>query len=394
MNRPLRVATVITRMQAGAGGVALRGALALDRRDYQVSVIAGSGDRLLGRAAAQGLTTLVVPSLVPQISPRDDVRALRALRQLIGQGQYDIVHTHSAKAGTLGRLAALWSGVPVVVHTLHGFPFHPYQSALRRQAYLQVERALGHRSSMLLAVGSHVAAESVRLGIAAPERLRTIAPSIDPIEVPQGQLPRRTARRRLAVPPGMHVVGTVGRLDYQKAPEHFVEAIAALDRPDVLGLWIGDGPLRPLVERRAAELGLGERFVCLGERDDVPALLPALDLFVMTSRYEGLPCALIEAMTVGVPVIATAVNAVPDAVIPGETGLLVPPQRPDLVAQAIGHLLDHPASARRMADTARAHVTGGRYGPEALAGVLVEAYGTPPILRRPSSSRWQLPRTA
>ncbi len=393
MNGVVRVATVITRMQAGAGGVALRGALALDRNRFSPTIIAGSGDRLLERAAAEGLNTIVLPSLVPEISPMDDARAVRALRQLIIRGGYGVVHTHSAKAGTVGRLAAISAGVPVIVHTLHGFPFHRYQSLPRRAAYVGIERFLGQRTSMLLAVGSGVAAEAVSRRIAGPDRIRTIEPAIDPIEVGDRAVARRQARRRLAIPPGMLAVGSVGRLDYQKAPERFVEALAALNRTDVYGIWIGGGTLRAEVERRAQELGLADRFVCLGDRDDVASLLPGLDLFALSSRYEGLPCALVEAMTVGIPVVATAVNAVPDVVVPGETGLLVPPEQPKQLARAIGHLLDHPEQARRMAAAAR-QLVAGRFTGHALGAVLEEAYGSGAITGRRSRADRMLPRSA
>lgn len=389
----VEVATVITRMQAGAGGVALRGALALDPARYRVTFIAGSGDRTLDRAREAGLRTMLLDTLVPEISPRDDAAALLALRRMIRQGGYDVVHTHSAKAGTLGRLAAVGVGVPVVVHTMHGFPFHEFMSRPRHAAYVAVERMLGRRTSTLLAVGSAVAAEAVRRGIVAPDRVRTIGAAIDPIQVADFGNARRAARRRMQVPPGMHVVGTVGRLDYQKAPEHFADAIAALDRPDVMAIWIGGGPLRARVEEHARRLGLADRFVCLGDRDDVPELLPGLDLFAMSSRYEGVPCALIEAMSIGLPAVATAVNAVPDVIVAGETGLLVPPERPADLALALGFLLDHPDRAARMGQAGQRRVAG-QYTAESLGPVLEDAYRLPGPADRPTPRRLHLPRTA
>jgi glycosyltransferase involved in cell wall biosynthesis len=177
----------------------------------------------------------------------------------------------------------------------------------------------------------------------------------------------------------------VGRVDYQKAPESFVDAIAALDRPDVYAVWIGDGPLRSEMEQRADRRGLHGRFICVGHRDDVPQLLPGLDVFVMASRYEGLPCAVAEAMMAGLPVVATAVNAVPDVVLPGETGLLATPERPQQLAAAVRYMLDSPADAARMAAAGR-RLIADRFTPDALAAVLDAAYGSgvssPPRPRR------------
>jgi glycosyltransferase involved in cell wall biosynthesis len=397
------VAVLVTRLQAGAGGVALRGALALDPERYEVTIIAGgsgggadsdgSGDSMLARAAEAGLRVISVPELVSQISPGSDRRALRALTGRLADGGYDVVHTHSAKAGALGRLAAERAGTPHVVHTFHGFPFHEFQSRARRAAYIGVERYLSRRTDVFLAVGGAVAAEAIRRGIAVPERVRVINPAIEHSPAPASPAVRAAARRRLEVPIGCKVVGTVGRVDYQKAPESFVDAIAALDRADAYAVWIGDGPLRREMESRAERRGLQHRFRCLGHRDDVPELLPGLDVFVMASRYEGLPCAVAEAMTVGLPVVATAVNAVPDVVLPGETGLLVGPERPRQLAAAIGYLLDQPAEAARMAAAARLLIAD-RFTPEALAAVLEAAYRSGPG-REPRAGRpLALPRPA
>jgi glycosyltransferase involved in cell wall biosynthesis len=168
------------------------------------------------------------------------------------------------------------------------------------------------------------------------------------------------------------VIGAVGRLTYQKAPEDFLAALRGLRRPGVVGVWIGGGELAGQVAALAAGQP-GPRVTLAGERADVPELLPAFDVFAMTSRYEGLPTAIVEAMACGIPVVATAVNAVGDVVVPGETGLLVPPGRPDLMATALAYLLDSPADAARMAANAYATVRV-RYHEPALRHALVSAY--------------------
>ena len=168
------------------------------------------------------------------------------------------------------------------------------------------------------------------------------------------------------------MIGAVGRLTYQKAPEDFVDMIRRLRRPGVVGVWIGDGELAGQVRRLAAAEPAAP-VVLAGERADVPRLLPAFDVFALPSRYEGLPTAIVEAMVCGVPVVATAVNAVADVVVPGETGLLVPPRRPDLMASAVSYLLSSPAVAAQMATRAQAQL-GDRYGMSALRASLAAAY--------------------
>jgi glycosyltransferase involved in cell wall biosynthesis len=379
--RPLRVATLITRLEGGAGVLALRGAQALDPDRFQVTIITGSGNHLLDQAAAAGLEVFIEPSLRTPIHPRDDIRALGALSALLGRGSFDVAHTHTAKAGTLGRMAASRASVPRIVHTYHGFPFHEFQSRGRRGAYVAIERRLGRITDVALCVGTAVSVETIRRGLVAPDRIRTIGVSVDstrgtglPARSPDA---RSRARQALGLPAGATVVGAVGRLTYQKAPEDFLAAMRQLGRAGVIGVWVGGGELAADISR-LARLQPAAPVVLAGERPDVAAILPALDVFALPSRYEGLPTAVVEAMMCGVPVVATAVNAVSDVVIPGETGLLVPPQRPDLLAGAVRYLLDRPAVARRLADTARARL-GERFGEQALRDALTAAYAGPRV---------------
>ena len=375
--RPLRVATVITRLDGGAGQHALRGARVLDPAEFTMTIITGSGGQLLAEAVAAGLEVVVEPSLRAPIAPASDLRALTRLSTLLRRRQFDVVHTHCAKAGALGRLAAHRARVPRLVHTYHGFPFHEFQGAARRQGYIQIERRLGRITDVALCVGTGVAVEAVRRRLIAPERVRTIGVVADGADQAAARpapaaARRRRARAELGLPADATVVGAVGRLTYQKAPDDFLAALRALGRPGVTGVWVGDGELAGQVAARAASLP-GSQVLLAGQRSNVPDLLPAFDVFALPSRYEGLPTVVVEAMVCGIPVVATAVNAVGDVVIPGETGLLVPPGRPELLAEAVGFLLDTPAAAARMAATARSRL-GTRFGEQALRYALVAAY--------------------
>jgi|SRR5450755_79792 glycosyltransferase involved in cell wall biosynthesis len=381
MTERIRVAQIVTRFMAGAGGVALRGALALDPDRYEVVFVIGSGDKLAQEARAAGFEVVRVERLRSQIALADDRRARIELTDFLAAGKFDVVHTHSSKAGALGRLAARRADVQRIVHTYHGFPFHDFQSWPRRTAYQRIERSLGKITDAFLAVGPAVAAEAIRLRIAPPERVRTIGVAVTAGPAPDSS-DRAEARRLLGIPPGMHVVGTVGRLDFQKAPDDFVTALSQLGRDDVYGVWIGDGPLRAETEKLAARRGLAGRLAFVGERSDVSALLPGLDVFAMASRYEGLPCAIVEAMAAARPVVATAVNAVPNIVVAGETGLLVPAGRPELLSRAIRHLIDNPAMAARLGAAGRAQL-GAELTPAALGAILDETYLAPARAARP-----------
>lgn len=394
----MRVATVITRLEGGAGLLALRGIQAIQAAPggqapgIRPTIVTGSAGHLLDAATGGGIEVIVEPLLREVIAPASDLRALRQLERIFRDRSFDVVHTHCAKAGAVGRLAARRAGVRTIVHTYHGFPFHDFQPAARRRAYLAIERRLGRITDVALCVGAGVAAEAVRRDLLAPERVRTIGVAVDGPGRAGASMTafrpeaRRRAREALGVPADGGVVGSVGRLVYQKAPEDFVAALAHLagrqagpgtpgqehEAPGVTGVWVGDGELAGPVRRQASRLP-GVRVVLAGERADVLGILPAFDVFASASRYEGLPTALVEAMICGVPVVATAVNAVPDLVVPGETGLLVPPGRPARLAAAIRYLLGSPVAAARMSAAARDRV-GDRYSLAALRSALIGAY--------------------
>lgn len=373
---PVRVAQVVTRLTAGAGGMALEGALSLDPERYATTFFTSEGSSLVPAAEEAGFRVVPLRRMTTGrgVYPWADYRALRELEERLAEDRFDLVHTHSSKAGALGRIAARRLGVAAVVHTFHGFPFHEFQAAPVRAALVAAERRLGRLTDFFLATGTATAAEAVRLGIAPPDRIRAIATVPTGAEVRRvTPASRRAARALLALPEEAKAVGTVARLDAQKSPRDLVEAIAALGRDDVHAVWVGGGSLRAETERLIVRRGLAGRFLLLGERSDVAALLPAFDVFALSSLFEGLPCALVEAMLCGIPVVATAVCSVPELVIAGSTGLLARPRDPRSLARALAWVLDHPGQARRLAESARAHVTT-RCRRDVLGADLVEVY--------------------
>jgi glycosyltransferase involved in cell wall biosynthesis len=371
--RRLRVAQVVTKFTAGAGGITLRGALTLDRDAYASTILAAGGGWFTERAEEAGIEVIELRHMAPDLDLREDLRGLRELAARLAAGGYDIVHTHSAKAGALGRIAARRVGIPVVVHSFHGFPFHEFQSPVRRRAYLAMERRLARITDYFLTDGTVVAADAVRLRLAPPERVRAITSPVDHGMARVSEKARAQARLLLGVPTTAKLVGTVARLDAQKAPLDMVEAFAALDRDDVYMAWVGDGELRGRTESLIARRGLQDRFLLLGNRSDVARLLPGLDVFALSSLYEGLPCAVVEAMICGIPVVATAVNSLPEIVVPGRTGLLARPGDPPSLGRALRHALDHPDEAARWARAARTHI-GDRFQPAVLGRDLADSY--------------------
>lgn len=302
----------------------------------------------------RGIARHVIAELANPVRPHRDAIAVRKLYRLIRDGGYAIVHTNSTKAGLLGRIAARWAGVPVVVHTVHGWGFHDH---VRRGVgpLVALERWLARRTDRLIAVTPRDIEKGLRHGIGRPEQYVTIRSGIELDRFGHPAVPPAEMRAQLGIPPGAIVVGTVTRLSPQKAPLDFVRAARriAARAPEARFVMVGDGPLRPDVERAIAESGLAERVVLTGLRRDVPELLAAFDVFVLSSLWEGLPRVLPQAMATGLPVVATAADGNAEAVADGVTGYLVPPGDPETLAERTLALLLDPALRRRMADAGR-----------------------------------------
>jgi glycosyltransferase involved in cell wall biosynthesis len=374
--RRLRIAHVNANFFAGSGGITLREGLALDQERYPTTILAPEDGSLFDRAEEAGLDVVRLRRMGGgrHVYPWADVEAVRELSGHLRAGEFDLVHTHAGRAGALGRVAARRAGVRAIVHTLHGFPFNEFQSPVTRGILRAVERRLGRITDYFLTAGTSVASEAVRLKIAPPDRIRALISPIDGI-LPVSSTARRHARHLLGIPDGAKVVGTAARLSVQKSPLDMVTAIAALQRPDVYMVWVGDGELRGKTERLIKRRGMSDRFLLLGDRADVPSLLPAFDVFAISSLWEGLPCSVVEAMTCGIPVVATAVNSVPEVVIAGKTGLVTRPGDPASLTRALAYMLDNPAEAAHMAEAARIHI-GEQFRSDVLGRELADVYET------------------
>jgi glycosyltransferase involved in cell wall biosynthesis len=372
--RQLRVAHVTANFADGSGGIMLREALALDRDRFSSTIIAPADGSLFGRAEEAGLQVVRLQRMGRgrRVYPWADLEALREVEAHLRAGSFDVVHTHAGRAGALGRIAAHRLGGPAIVHTLHGFPFNGFQPFPVRRALQTIERRLGRITDYFLTDGTFVASEAVRLKIARPEQVRAVISPIDAVP-PVSDLRRRQARLTLGLPETAMVVGTAARLATQKAPADMVKAIARLRRPDLYMVWLGDGHLRAEIERLVEREGLSDRFLLAGDRTDVAGLLPAFDVFAMSSLWEGLPCAVVEAMTCGIPVVATAVNSVPEIVISGRTGVLARPSDPASLSGALAYVLDNPEEAARMARAAHEHV-GEQFRADLLGEELMDVY--------------------
>jgi len=357
MSRKYRIAHVITRLElGGAQQNTLYCVNHHDRSGFEVDLIAGRGGILDDEARAiPDADIALVAYLKHAISPVWDLVALFRLRAQLRARGVDLVHTHSSKAGILGRAAAFLAGVPVIVHTAHGWSFNDSQPAWLRRVYVGLERISAAISDRIITVSARDRDRGRALGIVPVERYEVVRSGIDPDEFRQPATDRETVRRSLGIAPDHILVGTVSCLKPQKAPLDFVRAArTASSQNDRLRFVIaGDGELRPRVEALVRELGLEEKVQVLGWRRDVTDLLHAMDVFLLTSLFEGLPRVVLQAMAAGAPVVATAVNGTPEVVRHGHTGLLVPPADPQAAAAAVLEMAGDEPLRRRCVRNAR-----------------------------------------
>lgn len=372
----VKVLHVITRFIAGSGGNTLVSATGMDPDRYEVWVAAMPGGQLWAAAEAAGVRTVVVPDMRETISPWHDVRACLQLVVLMRRERFAVVHTHCSKAGLIGRVAAHLAGTPVVVHTFHILAAHAGLSALRRRVYLVLERRVRSYAHRYVAVAPRLAREAVEQRIAPPGAMVVIPSAVDLPSIPTED--DATIRKELGIPDRAAVVGTVGRIVAQKAPLDFVRMCAEIQRvrPDVVFVMVGDttleaGGLEEETRREADRLGVSILFT--GFRPDAPRVAAMFDVYVVASRYEGLGRALTEAMASGRPVVATAVNGVPDLVEPGVTGLLAAAGDVPALAEAVVWLLDHPEEAAMMGEQARDRVRS-HFDAQTMCRALDELY--------------------
>lgn len=315
-------------------------------------------------AGEQAIRTHEVADLVREVSPRRDLRCLSQLKRLIRDVRPDVVHTHSSKAGILGRAAALsllgrgaWRGA--VVHTVHGPPFHRYESKLRNAMYIAAERFAAKRCHAIVCVADAMAEQFLSAGIGRPELYRTIRSGMETraFLAPMPANVRAQRRTELGLDGSDTVIGTVARLSDLKGHADLVEALAPLMQrdPSIKLLWVGDGWLRGMLEAQLEAAGLAGRVSITGvvPPGEVPELIKLMDVLVHPSYREGLPRTVVQGLLSGVPVVATDVDGTGEAIVDGQTGRLCPPGDPAGLRDGVRWMLEDPERARATAEAGR-----------------------------------------
>jgi glycosyltransferase involved in cell wall biosynthesis len=353
--RKIRVLLIITGLAAGgATNVVLDLASYLNKHpDFTVDLLTGppppGRTDVTNVAYELGIHTRVIPALVNHISPFTNVLAVAAIRRIIVEGRYDIVHTHSSVAGVVGRLAAATAGSPVIMHHVHGWPSFQSMPTGMRTLNVLLERFCARYTSRIITVSKPDIQKGLEYRIGRKDKFTLIYNGVD-LEKFRQPVNELQVRMELGLSPQCKLVGMIGRLDKQKNPLDFIRTAAIVSKSyaDVQFLIVGDGSLRTECEVLIDKLNLKDRIILAGYRNDVARILPGLTVVAMSSLWEGLPLAFLEAMSAGKAIVANDIDGTSDVVIEGETGFLVPPHQPEQMAERILFLLNNDGICKAM----------------------------------------------
>lgn len=371
-----KVVHIITRLdQGGSARNTMLTVLGHDRTQFKPVVVTGQAESWNAQggltATIENLMILekesiryhIVPSLVRHIGPKADMTALWKLIVLLRQEQPHIVHTHTSKAGVLGRLAARITGVPKIVHTPHGHVFYGHFGSISSWIFLQIERALAWITDELIALTPVEKTEHLERGIGSADRFAVIPSGIDIDRFRQARTTGKVMPDWFDCPPDATVIGSVGWLTDIKGHRFLVDAIAQLKQqhPHLHLVILGSGDQHDALLRQASQAGISQALHLVGPREDVELALAGMDCFVLPSLNEGMGRALIEAMAAGLPVIASRTGGIPALIEDEKNGLLVPPGDSLALAVALRRMLSDPTWACTLGQNAMQSIGTG-YG--------------------------------
>lgn len=333
----------------------------LDKSLYDVWLVAAFEGRWISRVnRMNGVHLVNIPSLKREINPFKDLKSFFQLLKLLSRHHFTIIHTHSSKPGFIGRVTAALTGKSFIIHTIHGFPFNDFMPRIKRSLYVWIEKLLGSVTDYLITVSKLNLEKAENLKIYPKRKFVNIYSGIDfkkYLSNNDHDL-AKNIREQLELGPECKLIGAVGRLSIQKDPLTLISAMPKILSavPDAHVLLVGDGELADDCRQLAYQLNVQSNLHFLGFRDDIPALLKVLDLFVLTSRWEGLGRALTEAILLKIPVVVTKVEGVPELVENHVTGRLVEPANPDQFAQAVIEVFANYRLHKAMAEKAFTYV--------------------------------------
>lgn len=352
-----KILHIVGDSQFGGGAVLiLRIAQAAAEQGYQVDVLS-TNFQFKKEIAATGLGTVSLDCIWREIRPLRDLCGLFILYRFLRSSPYDIVHTHTSKAGLIGRAAAYFARIPVIIHTVHGFAFHEESRPIVVRFYSALERLAAKWCNKIVTVSNYHRKWAIDLRISKPNHILAIPNGISPSRVVP-LVPRDHFRTALGVASSDVLLVSAGRLAPQKGIEYLIEAVKILVDGGINNLRVliaGDGPLKNFLENKTVELGLQSRFIFLGFRSDVADVVNAGDIAVMPTEREGLSIALLEAMAMGKPIVTTVIGSNLEVTEHGKHARLVNPKDTQALAGAIRELVLDKGLSAKLGDSSRNH---------------------------------------
>jgi glycosyltransferase involved in cell wall biosynthesis len=354
MNKKIKILHIITRLVVG--GAQDNTLLTIENHDrslYHIFLASNPDGVWLDRGKDYSDKFYPINTLINPISPFQDWQTFWQIVTLLKEEKIDLVHTHSSKAGILGRIAANWCKIPVV-HTIHGFPFHDFMSPWQKQFYITLEKTIAQKTDFLITVCELNRKEALELAIVREDNSQTIYSGIDFTKLDK-IFDCNSLKKELEISNETKIITMVGRLDQQKAPYYLITAFAKVvqEYSDTILLLVGEGELEESLKNQVQELKIEEKVKFLGSRNDVPAILNISNIFALSSLWEGLGRAMTEAMLMGKPVVVPNIYGIPETVHHNETGLLFEAKDTDKLADHLIFLLNNPQECDRLGQNAK-----------------------------------------
>jgi len=362
--KKIKIIHIITRLdKGGSAEETLLTVSGLDRGIYDVALIRGISvesnmaedesiavEKSLRDVEGEGVRIITVSSLVRRISPFYDLKAFFALIKILRYERPHIVHTHTSKAGILGRWSAFFARVPVIVHTPHGHVFWGYFGRLKTGIFILLEKISALITDRLVVLTEQEKNDHLHFHIAPENKFSEVHSGINLDSFSNTSVDPAAMKKKLTIPEGNFVVGTTGRLTHIKGHRYLIEAAGKIvsSRPDTTFVFLGDGELLDELKNMASISGIEENIKFLGWRQDVAEVMSIFDVFVLPSLNEGMGRVLVEAMALGKPIVASDIGGIPDLVVDGENGYLVPVGDVEVLAARIRTLLDDPGKREKM----------------------------------------------
>ena len=376
----MKIAHVITRLIiGGAQENTLLSCEGQHDRGHEVTLITGPAigpeGSLMERAQRYGYRVIVVDEMLRSILPVKDFRTYRRITKLLEEVRPDVVHTHSSKAGIIGRWAADRAKVPVIVHTIHGLAFTASTSRMANAVYRALERQAAPLTTKIVCVADAMAEQSLRANIGTPGQYVTVYSGMETAAFLDPPVSRAAMRAQLGLRDEHVVVGTIARLFHLKGHEDLISPDLCARFPNLRFLWVGDGLLRPALERRIAELGLQDRYILTGlvPPQRIPELAGAMDVLVHPSRREGLARAIVQGQLASAPAIAYDIDGNREGLIDGKTGFIVPPFDGQTLGRRLSELIEDPGRRWLMGEAGRSFAVG-RFDAQVMVDALERVY--------------------